>query len=190
LFIFGINFFYLCYLTWRNRNVRDWCPALTEFPRVTVQLPIYNELYVAERAINAAARLDYPVHLLEIQVLDDSTDETTAVVRAAVERWRAQGINIAHVCRARREDFKAGALVNGLKCAQGEFLAFFDADFVPPPDFLKRALPAFQDSRVAFAQARWGHLNREYSFLTPLQSLVIDPHCSVWQFPPSDNGSY
>ncbi len=97
LFVYGINFFYLCYLTWQNRNVRDPLPALAELPRVTVQLPVYNELYVAERLISAAARLDYPAHLLEIEVLDDSTDETADLVRNSVDRWRARGV----LCLAR-----------------------------------------------------------------------------------------
>lgn len=182
LFIYGINFFYLCYLTWRNRNVRDEMPALADLPRVTVQLPIYNELYVAERLIHAAAQLDYPADLLEIQVLDDSTDETMQVVRCAVERWRSRGVNVFHLHRQDRQGFKAGALARGLENARGEFLAFFDADFIPPPDFLKRTLPYFQSPRVAFVQARWGHVNRDYSFLTFLQSLAIDAHFMVEQF--------
>ncbi len=188
LFIYGMNFFYLCYLTWRRLNQRDEISVLTDLPPVTVQLPIYNELYVAERLINAAARLDYPAHLLEIQVLDDSTDETIEIVRAAVERWHARGVNIAHLHRENRAGFKAGALADGLKTARGEFVAFFDADFVPPPDFLKRTLPYFQNPRVAFVQTRWDHLNRDYSFLTYLQSLSIDAHFAVEQFARSHGG--
>jgi cellulose synthase/poly-beta-1,6-N-acetylglucosamine synthase-like glycosyltransferase len=152
------------------------------WPHVTVQLPIYNELYVAERLINAVARLDYPADLLEIQVLDDSTDETVEVVHRTVGRLRAGGVNIVHLHRTHRGGFKAGALAEGLACAHGEFLAIFDADFVPPPDFLKWTLPYFQNPRIAFVQTRWGHVNRDYSFLTFLQSLTLDAHFVIEQF--------
>jgi cellulose synthase/poly-beta-1,6-N-acetylglucosamine synthase-like glycosyltransferase len=196
LFTYGVNFFYLTYLTWRQRKwssslpskLQEGLPPMTQWPYVTVQLPIYNELYVAERLINAAARLDYPAHLLEIQVLDDSTDETVELVRDVVQRLRAQGVNVVHMHRSQRVGFKAGALAEGLAHAHGEFLAMFDADFVPPPDFLKRAIPHFQDPRIAFIQTRWGHLNRDYSFLTFLQSLAIDAHFMVEQFARSQSG--
>jgi cellulose synthase/poly-beta-1,6-N-acetylglucosamine synthase-like glycosyltransferase len=188
LFIYGVNFFYLTYIAWRERACAVDPPRMTEWPLVTVQLPIYNELYVAERLIDAAASLDYPAHLLEIQVLDDSTDETVNIVHHTVERLRAQGVNIIHLHRVERTGFKAGALAEGLACAQGEFLAIFDADFVSPSDFLKRSLPYFQDSHIAFIQARWGHLNRDYSLLTLLQSLAIDAHFMVEQFARSRGG--
>ncbi len=190
LFIYGINFFYLTCLVWWKRGRRADPPPMTAsaWPRVTVQLPIYNELYVAERLIEAAARLDYPRPLLEIQVLDDSTDETAALVRGAVERLRAQGLNIAHLHRAHRDGFKAGALGAGLARAHGEFLAIFDADFIPPRDFLKRTLPHFQDARIAFVQTRWGYINRDYSLLTHLQSLAIDAHFVVEQFARARSG--
>ena len=185
LFIYGINFFYLTFLAWRYKDARVEPPSQTEWPAVTVQLPIYNELYVAERLINA---FDYPSDRLEIQVLDDSTDETVQVVARAVERVSARGIRICHVQRAERVGYKAGALANGLALARGEYLAIFDADFVPPADFLKRTLPHFQDPRLAFVQTRWGHLNRKYSFLTFLQSLAIDAHFVVEQFARSRHG--
>ena len=184
LFVYGLNFFYLTYLAWRKRGAQPSPPPLaaSAWPRVTVQLPIYNELYVAERLVRAVAQLDYPAALLEIQVLDDSTDETVEVVRAAVERLRAQGVNIVQLRRAHRDGFKAGALAEGLARAHGEFVAIFDADFIPPPDFLKRALPYFADERLAFVQTRWGYVNRDYSLLTHLQSLMIDAHFVVEQF--------
>ncbi len=188
LFVFGVNFFFLTFLALRNRNRRLDAPPLDALPRVTVQLPIYNELYVAERLIDAVAQLDYPAALLEIQVLDDSTDETIEVIRGAVERWRARGIRIEQVRRANRIGFKAGALANGLAHAHGEFLAIFDADFVPPSDFLKRTLPQFGNPRVAFVQTRWGHVNRDYSFFTFLQALAIDAHFMVEQFARSQSG--
>ncbi len=190
LFVYGLNFFYLSLRAWMNR--RTLAPrhpaALDRFLPVTVQLPIYNEWYVAERLIAAAAALDYPRDLLDIQVLDDSTDETSAIVERTVARLRAQGINIAHLHRAERNGYKAGALADGLQQACGEYIVIFDADFVPPPDFLKRILPHFDSDRVAFVQARWSHLNREYSLLTFLQSLSIDAHFAVEQLARSSLG--
>lgn len=182
LFIYGINFFYLTYVAWRGRRFVPTPPPLDEWPPVTVQLPIYNELYVAERLIEAAVKLDYPSQLLEIQVLDDSTDETVQLTRAAVEHWRSRGVNIIQLHRASRPGFKAGALAAGMERARGEFLAIFDADFLPPPDFLKQTMPYFQSPDIAFIQTRWGHVNRHYSFLTYLQSLAIDTHFMIEQF--------
>ena len=188
LFIYGVNFFFLTFLAWRHASRRIEPPVLLEWPAVTVQLPVYNELYVVERLIEAVARLDYPADRLEIQVLDDSTDETQRIAARAVEHWRAKGVNILHLHRSVRTGYKAGALAAGFAAARGEFLAIFDADFIPTTDFLKRTLPYFNATDqtgglpVAFVQARWGHVNREYSFLTLLQSLAIDAHFMVEQF--------
>ncbi|MDX1418241.1 MAG: glycosyltransferase, partial [Candidatus Promineifilaceae bacterium] len=151
-------------------------------PKVTVQLPIFNEMYVAERVIIAAAQLDYPSHLLQIQVLDDSTDETSEIVQRVVKSLSEKGIDIQHLHRVDRVGYKAGALQAGLAMATGKFLAIFDADFVPPHDFLLRALPYLSEPDVAFVQTRWGHLNKHYSWLTYLQSLAIDGHFMVEQF--------
>ncbi len=183
LFVYGLNFFYLSFRAWTTRHtLKQWNLEVADrFPRVTVQLPIYNEWYVTARLIAAAAALDYPRHLLEIQVLDDSTDETVDIAAKIVDRLQADGLQIVHLHRLVRRGYKAGALADGLKCANGEFIAIFDADFVPTPDFLKRILPHFDHDRVAFVQARWSHLNREYSFLTFLQSLSIDAHFAVEQ---------
>ncbi|NOX31490.1 MAG: glycosyltransferase, partial [Actinobacteria bacterium] len=150
-------------------------------PRVTVQIPIYNELYVSERVIEAVCALEYPRELLQIQVLDDSTDATTDIVARVVAKARAQQIDIVHVRRAERDGYKAGALRNGMLSATGEFIAIFDADFVPEPDFLVRTVPHFDDDSVAFVQGRWGHFNRDHSWLTRLQSLAIDGHFLVEQ---------
>ena len=184
LFVFGVNFFYLTYLSVRARkpDPAPPFPALEEWPSVTVQLPIYNEMYVAERLIRAAAGLDYPAGQLEIQVLDDSTDETVEIVADLVRRLRDSGVDILHLHRGERTGYKAGALAEGFARARGEFFAIFDADFLPPADFLKRTIPVFQEERVGFVQTRWGHLNRDYSFLTRLQSLAIDAHFMVEQF--------
>jgi cellulose synthase/poly-beta-1,6-N-acetylglucosamine synthase-like glycosyltransferase len=194
LFIYGINFFYLTYLSWRHSGERRVTPVLQEWPLVTVQLPVYNEMYVAERLIEAVAGLDYPADRLEIQVLDDSTDETVEIIRRAVERQRKHGVNIQHLHRSQRSGYKAGALAKGFECARGEFLAIFDADFVPPPDYLRRTIPNFylpvtsNERPVAFVQARWGHVNRDYSLLTYLQALAIDAHFMVEQFARSRGG--
>ena len=182
LFIYGLNFFYLTFRTWRDRERQALAPVPAEWPRVTVQLPIYNELYVAERLIEAVVHLDYPASLLQIQVLDDSSDETAEVVRRAVERHSAKGIWIEQVRRAGRSGFKAGALAHGMAQAHGEFIAIFDADFIPGADFLRQTLPHFHTRDVAFIQTRWGHVNRDYSFLTYLQSLAIDAHFMVEQY--------
>lgn len=151
-------------------------------PRVTVQLPLYNELYVVERLLGAAAALDYPRHNLQIQVLDDSEDETTARVAQLVEAYRRQGLNISLVHRQRRDGYKAGALNNGLACATGDFIAIFDADFAAPPDFLLRTVPHFLNAPdLGLIQTRWGHLNSSDSFLTAAQALALDKHFVVEQ---------
>lgn len=150
-------------------------------PIVTIQLPLYNEKYVVRRLIQAVAALDYPKERLEVQVLDDSTDETVAIVEETVKKLKLEGLAISHIRREHRTGYKAGALEHGLRIAQGEFIAIFDADFVPPSDFLKRALPFFSDPAVAAVQARWGHLNDAYSPLTAAQALGIDGHFGVEQ---------
>ncbi|MCC6298161.1 MAG: glycosyltransferase family 2 protein [Anaerolineales bacterium] len=191
LFIYGLNFLYLSYHAWKRRDALtvEPLPLKTDsLPFVTVQLPIYNELYVAERLIEAAASLDYPPSRFEIQVLDDSTDETVSLVARSVDRVRARGVQIHHLHRTDRQGFKAGALAHGLQTAQGEFIAVFDADFVPRPDFLKRLLPYFDADDIAFVQARWGHLNGGYSLLTFLQSLSLDAHFAVEQLARSQLG--
>lgn len=150
-------------------------------PCVTVQLPLYNERAVAARAIAAAAALDWPRDRLEIQVLDDSTDDTAALVAAEVAAWRARGVDVVHLHRRDRAGWKAGALDAGRAVARGELHAVFDADFVPPPDFLRRTVGAFAEPRVAMVQARWDHLNRDASLLTELQALLLDGHFAVEQ---------
>ncbi len=188
LFVYGINFFYLTILSARQHPPLPAPPQPEQWPLVTVQLPIFNELYVAERLIRAAANLDYPLSRLEIQVLDDSTDETTALVSRMVAKLRAKGFDIRLLHRDNRAGFKAGALAAGFQQAKGEFLAIFDADFIPPPDFLKRTVPHFHDPQIGFVQARWGHVNRNYSLLTVLQSFSIDAHFMVEQLARSRAG--
>ena len=188
LFIFGINFLYLAFIAFRTRDSVSTGVELTEMATVSIQLPIYNELYVVERLIDAVANLEWRTDRLEIIALDDSTDETREIVRVAVERWRAQGLNISQLHRADRKGYKAGALASGLSRTQAEYIAYFDADFLPPPDFLQKTIPAFSDPQVAFVQTRWGHINRDYSLITFLQSLAIDAHFMVEQFARSRRG--
>lgn len=142
------------------------------WPSVLVQLPLYNERYVVERLIDAACALDYPA--LTLQVLDDSTDDTVTLAKARVAHYRARGVDIHYLHRAQRADFKAGALAAGLQRARADFIAIFDADFVPPPDFLRRALADFTDPSVGLVQARWEHLNPEANWLTRTQALGAD----------------
>ena len=191
LFVFGANLTtFAVRVTRRGRRTASMLPAATgdDLPRVTVQLPIYNELYVSERIIRAACALDWPSNLLQIQVLDDSTDETSVLIEQLVAAAQDDGIDIVHHRRADRTGYKAGALADGMTTATGEFVAIFDADFVPPADFLRRTVPHFADTSVAFVQARWGHLNRNYSWLTRVQALAIDGHFLVEQSGRGDRG--
>lgn len=177
LTVYGAHRCYLLYLYTRYRpEVLVPRASNAEFPFVTVQLPVYNEVYVVERLIDAAAQLDYPSDRLEIQVLDDSTDETRNIVRQVVARWSARGVVIHLLHRDVRAGYKAGALAAGLRRANGELIAIFDADFVPPRNFLNQALQALKDPGVGMVQARWGHLNRKYSLLTRVQALLLDAH--------------
>jgi cellulose synthase/poly-beta-1,6-N-acetylglucosamine synthase-like glycosyltransferase len=150
-------------------------------PRVTVQLPVYNELYVAKRLINAVCALTYPKNKLEIQVLDDSTDETQDICRAEVARFKQMGYDIIHLHRAERTGFKAGALQAGLEVAKGELIAIFDADFIPSPDFIKKTAPYFSDPKLGMVQTRWDHLNEEYSLITRAQAFGLAGHFVVEQ---------
>ncbi len=178
LAIYGWHRYYLVYLYMKHRDkVPAPAPPLSQFPPVTIQLPIYNEMYVADRLIDAVCEMTYPRELLEIQVLDDSTDETTEIAELAVRRHAARGFNISYLHRVDRRGYKAGALEAGLKCASGEFVAIFDADFIPSSDFLLRTLPYFAtDDRIGMVQARWGHINHDYSLLTKIQSILLDAH--------------
>lgn len=177
LAFFGVHRLWMVVLYVRNRRrdpVRPADPAV--WPVVTVQLPLYNEMYVAARLVDAVCQLDYPRDRLEIQLLDDSTDETTAIVSRLVEEHRREGLDIKLVRRDNRRGFKAGALAAGLELARGELLAVFDADFVPQPEFLRVAVPHFADPRVGLVQGRWMHINRNYSLLTRVQSIFLDGH--------------
>ncbi len=175
---YGIHRYVLVYLYYKHRKNRTTGPSarFDALPRVTVQLPIFNEQFVVERLIDSICRLQYPLEKLQIQVLDDSTDETLQVARDLVERYAALGYPITYHHRSNREGFKAGALQEGMNSATGEFIAIFDADFVPPEDFLLRTIHHFTDPRVGMVQARWTHINRNYSFLTEVEAILLDGH--------------
>lgn len=152
-----------------------------ELPFVTVQLPIFNEMYVVERLIDNITSFDYPKDRFEIHILDDSTDETVEITRKKVEEYKAKGFNIEQICRVDRKGYKAGALKEGMKFAKGDFMAIFDADFLPRKDFLKATIPHFKDPKVGVVQTRWEHINQDYSLITRLQALQLNVHFTVEQ---------
>ncbi|MDP9268703.1 MAG: glycosyltransferase family 2 protein [Acidobacteriota bacterium] len=178
LAMYGLHRYQLVWMYYHNKKnkVTDPPARFAELPRVTIQLPIFNEQYVVERLVESICKLDYPKDKLDIQVLDDSTDETVAVARAVVERYAALGNPVSYHHRDNREGFKAGALQEGLKTAKGEFVAIFDADFVPPEDWLMQVIHHFVDPKTGMVQTRWTHLNRDYSFLTNVEAILLDGH--------------
>ena len=191
LAMYGLHRYWLVYNFYKYRqNVPKTPPEIVNWPRVTIQLPIFNERYVIERLVDAVSRFDYPRELLEIQVLDDSTDETQAVARACVERYQALGFSIEYLHRTNRVGYKAGALAEGLKDATGEFIAIFDADFIPAPEFLRQTLPYLQDSKTAMVQTRWTYLNADYSLLTEVERILLDGHFVVEHGARSRRGTF
>ena len=178
LAIYGVHRYTLCYLYFKYRKNYNPNPPkhFEELPRVTIQLPIFNEQFVIDRLVEAVCALDYPQDKLEIQVLDDSTDETTEVAAGIVARYAALGHPIVYIHRTNRHGYKAGALDAGLKVASGEFIAIFDADFVPPPDWLMKVIHHFAEPDVGMVQTRWTHLNRDYSLLTRIEAILLDGH--------------
>ncbi len=180
LALYGSHRYQMLHLYYRHHQ-KTVAPsgAFEDLPPVTVQLPLYNESEVVERLLTAVAALDYPRHRLQIQVLDDSDDETKERARAVVDRLSSQGFDIEYLTRDHRVGFKAGALANGLKRASGEFLLILDADFVPPPKILKQCIDYFTDPGIGMVQMRWGHLNRTYSLLTRIQSIFLDGHLII-----------
>ncbi len=178
--VYSAHRYAILWRCWRRRGARPAAPPPPRvWPPVTVQLPLYNERRVVERLIDAVAGLDYPADRLEIQVLDDSSDETLAWARAAAAAHATRGIDIRVLHRDDRAGVKAGALAEGLRRARGEFIAVFDADFVPPRDFLRRMLPHFADPKVGMVQARWGHIDRDGSMLTAAQAVMLDSHFAL-----------
>jgi len=175
--IYGLHRYHLVHMYYKHRRNKPKLRAcFLELPIVTIQLPMYNELAVARRLIDTTCGIDYPRDCLEIQVLDDSTDETVGIVADAVRYWRNRGIDIRHIHRSDRVGYKAGALAEGLKSARGEYILIFDADFIPPSDILKKTIHYFTDPRAGMVQARWEHLNRDQSLLTKTQAILLDGH--------------
>ncbi len=191
LSVYGLHRYSIIYLFLKHRNVvpkpREEFP---ELPMVTVQLPVFNEYYVIRRLMEAVGRLDYPADRLEIQVLDDSTDETTDIAAAEVEKLRGKGFHITLIHRVNRAGFKAGALAEGLREATGEFVFILDADFVPPPDVLKKCIHHFSDPSIGMVQTRWGHINRNHSLLTRVQAMFLDGHLLLEQTARNRSGRF
>jgi cellulose synthase/poly-beta-1,6-N-acetylglucosamine synthase-like glycosyltransferase len=183
----------LNYLKFRNK--KDNSPQFDfsnsdEIPYVTIQLPVYNELYVMERLLKNIAKLEYPIEKLEIQVLDDSTDESVEMTAKHIKIIQEKGIDIQHIRRTNREGFKAGALKEGLKIAKGEFIAIFDADFLPKKDWLFQTIPYFKNPEIGVVQTRWGHINRNYSTLTKIQAFMLDAHFTLEQVGRNSKGHF
>jgi cellulose synthase/poly-beta-1,6-N-acetylglucosamine synthase-like glycosyltransferase len=187
LFIFGAHGFNMIYYYFktfvdRTKDLEEHEFELEEYPLVTIQLPLYNERYVITRLIDATMRLDYPKDKLEIQILDDSTDDTTGIIRGHILKYIDQGFDIKHIHRTNRQGYKAGALKEGLEVAKGEYVAIFDADFIPRKKFLKRTIPYFYKyEKLGLVQTRWEHLNREYSLMTRTQAIALDGHFVIEQ---------
>jgi cellulose synthase/poly-beta-1,6-N-acetylglucosamine synthase-like glycosyltransferase len=175
---YGFHRYQLVWMYYRNRKKKTTTPksTFTALPRVTIQLPIFNEQFVVDRLVDSICRLEYPRELLDIQLLDDSTDETVRVAEEVVARYRAMGHDIVHIHRTDRTGYKAGALENGLKSAKGEFVAIFDADFTPPADWILRVIHHFAEPEIGMVQTRWTHINRHYSFLTEVEAIMLDGH--------------
>ncbi len=169
-----------------KHSKKEW----KEWPMVTIQLPVYNEAFVIERLIDQVALMDYPKEKLEIQVLDDSNDDTCEKARAKVEQYQAEGFDIHYITREDRKGFKAGALDYGLQSAEGEFIAIFDADFLPSVDFLKKSMPYFSDEKIGVVQSRWAYINKNFSFLTRIQTIMLNTHFSVEQAGRNRSGAY
>src|SRR5712675_1047333 len=169
---YGIHRYIIIYLFLKHRR-RHTMPAghFRQLPKVTVQLPIFNEVYVVERLLRSVSEIDYPRELLQIQVLDDSTDDTRELTASCVENLQSRGFNVELIHRVDRTGFKAGALETGLASAEGDFVCILDADFVPQPDLLRKTVHFFTDPKVGMIQTRWGHLNRGYSLLTRMQAI-------------------
>jgi cellulose synthase/poly-beta-1,6-N-acetylglucosamine synthase-like glycosyltransferase len=182
LFVFGVQGYVMVYLYRKHQPKDKRKPEWQgDWPLVTIQLPIYNELYVVERLLRAVCAMDYPRDRLQIQVLDDSTDESRLVAERLVRSYQERGYDIVHLHRTDRVGYKAGALREGLKSAKGEFIAIFDADFVPPKKFLRQTIPHFVDPKLGLVQARWGYINDDYSLLTRAQAIALDGHFVIEQ---------
>ncbi|KJD37005.1 glycosyl transferase family 2 [Tamlana sedimentorum] len=195
IFMYALAQLNLLFNYLRAKKAKDNCEKFNfsnpnEIPLVTIQLPVYNEMYVMERLLDNIAEIDYPKDKLEIQVLDDSTDETIVTTKAHIEKLQASGLDIKHITRTDRKGFKAGALKEGLETAKGEFIAIFDSDFLPNTDWLQRTMPYFKNEEIGVVQTRWGHINRNYSLLTKIQAFALDAHFTLEQVGRNSKGHF
>jgi cellulose synthase/poly-beta-1,6-N-acetylglucosamine synthase-like glycosyltransferase len=195
IFLYSLAQLNLLFNYLSSKKIKDACEKFdltnpAEIPYVTIQLPVYNEMYVMDRLLDNIAEIDYPNDKLEIQVLDDSTDETVETTRLHIEKIKATGLDITHITRTDRSGFKAGALKEGLKIAKGELIAIFDSDFLPQKDWLKRTIPYFKDEHIGVVQTRWGHINRNYSILTRIQAFALDAHFTLEQVGRNSKGHF
>ncbi len=195
IFMYSLAQLNLLFNYLKAQKVKDTSPKFdltnpNEIPFITIQLPVYNELYVMERLLNNIALIEYPREKLEIQVLDDSTDESLETTEKHIKQLQKTGLDIKHILRENRVGFKAGALKEGLKVAKGEFIVIFDADFLPQKDWLKLTIPYFKDAKIGVVQTRWGHINREYSILTKVQAFALDAHFSLEQVGRNSKGHF
>ncbi|MGZ5020419.1 MAG: glycosyltransferase, partial [Chthoniobacterales bacterium] len=188
---YGIHRYCIIYLFLKHRKRHPQpMSQFVQLPKVTMQLPVFNEVYVVERLLKSVSEIDYPRELLQIQVLDDSTDDTRALTARCVAELQGRGINVELIHRIDRTGFKAGALEAGLATAEGEFVCILDADFVPQPDLLQKTVHFFTDPKVGMIQTRWGHLNRTYSLLTRVQAMFLDGHLLLEQTARSRSGRF
>lgn len=195
IFLYALAQLNLLFNYLSSKKANDDCETFDlskseEVPFVTIQLPVYNEMYVMDRLLDNIALIDYPKDKLEVQVLDDSTDETIETTKQHIEKIKALGLDIKHITRTDRTGFKAGALKEGLKIAKGEFIAIFDADFLPKPNWLKRTIPYFKDEQIGVVQTRWSHINRNYSLLTKIQAFALDAHFTLEQVGRNSKGHF
>jgi len=195
IFMYAIAQLNLLFNYLKAQKTKDNCQQFDfdkpeEIPLVTIQLPVYNELYVMERLLNNIVLLTYPKDKLEIQVLDDSTDESIISTAKHIKELQQTGIDIKHICRTKRQGFKAGALKEGLKVAKGEFIVIFDADFLPKADWLSKTIPYFKNPEIGVVQTRWGHINRNYSTLTKIQAFALDAHFTLEQVGRNSKGHF
>jgi len=191
IFLFSLGQLHLAWIYIRNKKSQPVSTQpLTVFPFVAVQLPVYNEKYVVERLLDAVSKFNYPKDRLDIQILDDSTDETTEIISKKMEELTPLQLDIKLLHRTNRVGYKAGALAESMKSVKGEFIAIFDADFIPASDFLMKTIPHFSDSHIGVVQTRWGHINKDYSILTKLQAFGLDAHFSIEQTARNASGSF
>ena len=195
IFLFSLAQVNLLYNFLRAKRRKDTSEKFdlsnpNEVPFVTIQLPVYNELYVMERLLDTIVKLEYPSDKIEFQVLDDSTDESVVSTKKQIERLQKEGHNIQYIHRTDRKGFKAGALKEGMEVAKGEFIAIFDADFLPNPDWLQKTVPYFKNNEVGVVQTRWGHINRDYSLLTKIQAFALDAHFTLEQVGRNSQGHF